>query len=72
MMIYNYDNGKLDGIQKEWYRTGSLMAEWSYKNDKQHGLSKEWYLDGNVKNLKKFDNGKLINEIKYDEKGNKL
>ena len=29
-------------------------------------------LDGNVKNLKKFDNGKLINEIKYDEKGNKL
>ena len=72
MMMYNYDNGKLDGIQKKWYRTGNLMAEWSYKNDKQHGLSKEWYLDGNVKNLKKFDNGKLINEIKYDEKGNKL
>ena len=72
MMVYNYDNGRLDGIQKKWYKAGNIMAEWNYKNDMQHGLSKEWYLDGNMKNLKKFNNGNLINEIKYDEKGNKL
>ena len=72
MITYNYINGKLNGTQKKWYQNGNQKAEWNYIDDIQHGFSKEWHENGLVKSLKKYFNGKLLEELQYDLNGNKV
>ncbi len=39
----NYNEGKEDGIQKEWYENGQLKYERNFKEGKKDGIQKEWY-----------------------------
>jgi antitoxin component YwqK of YwqJK toxin-antitoxin module len=45
---YNYKNGKLDGVQKTYYKNGKLFVESTYKNGKADGLKKLYYKDGQL------------------------
>jgi len=62
-MIYNYNKGKLNGIQRKWFPDGTLRAEWNYLNDELHGISIEWQDDGSVKSKKHYKDGKLIKTL---------
>ncbi len=45
---YNYKEGKLNGIQKDWYENGQLRCEFNYKEGKEEGIQKEWYENGQL------------------------
>ena len=66
-ILYNYDNGKLQGLQKKWHLNGVLRGQWYYENDKLHGIIKEWYNNGNLKYSKKYDNGTLIELLENND-----
>jgi antitoxin component YwqK of YwqJK toxin-antitoxin module len=44
----NYKNGKLHGIQKEWYKNGKLMKEQSYICETQKGIQKYYKTNGTL------------------------
>ena len=54
-------------MQLKWYKDGSLKSKMNYISDSQHGKSEEWYSNGQIKYVKIFDNGTLVNVIEsYD------
>ena len=42
----NYKDGKLDGLQVYWYKSGQKRKEAYYKNGKQDGPSMTWHENG--------------------------
>ena len=76
--LYNEDGsimkatGKIpDGIVKEYYEGGELLAEYNYKDGKLEGLSKGYYANGVFRGEWNYKGGKLDGVIKaYDDKGN--
>ena len=56
--IYNYSDGKLDGLQKEFYESGELKAEYEMKNGLRDGYGKEFFEDGTIAWERHFSNGK--------------
>ena len=68
---YNYINGRLDGLQKKWYRNGNIQSEINYYNDILDGISKYWYSNRQLKFIKVYKNGDLVETLKnYDIDGN--
>ena len=74
----NYKNGKQEGLDAWWYKSGQIGRESHYKNNKLNGLEIEWHANGtkeseiNWKNGKKHglhirlnNQGKRISTIKY-------
>jgi len=55
----NYENGKIDGSYKSWYKNGQLSYKSNYKNGKEVGLSSLWYENGQMRSEENFINGKL-------------
>ena len=43
---WNYEGGKMHGVQKGWYDDGTLKYEIHYQHGKHHGPYREWYRDG--------------------------
>ena len=66
-ILYNYSEGKLSGLQKKWYQNGVLKGEWHYRADKLHGIITEWYPDKNIKFIKEYDNGILLELIEHND-----
>jgi antitoxin component YwqK of YwqJK toxin-antitoxin module len=57
---YSYKNGKLDGIQKIYYKNGKLSEEMIYKNGKPDGLTKLYFKDGQLWETKIYREGLLL------------
>lgn len=68
---YNYINGRLDGLQKKWYRNGNIQSEINYYDDILDGISKYWYSNRQLKFIKLYKNGDLVETLEsYDIDGN--
>ena len=63
--IYNYSNGKLNGIQKEFYENGKVKAEYEMKNGLKDGSGKEFYEDGTIAWERNLTGGKGIGTEYY-------
>ena len=51
--------GKIpDGIVKEYYDNGKLMAKYNYKNSKLEGVSKWYYENGSLRGERNYKEGK--------------
>jgi len=56
--IYNYNaDGKLDGLQKEFFESGKLKAEYQMKNGIRDGKGNEYYEDGQIAWERLFKDG---------------
>jgi antitoxin component YwqK of YwqJK toxin-antitoxin module len=47
-LLYNYKDGKKDGISREWNSDGQLWIEENYKDGKMDGLYRKWDGDGDL------------------------
>lgn len=45
-IVYEYEDGKLNGITRQYYENGVLKTETRYHNDKRQGISKYYYPTG--------------------------
>jgi antitoxin component YwqK of YwqJK toxin-antitoxin module len=54
-VVYEYENGKLNGTTRQYFENGVLKAEIRYRDDKRQGLAKYYY-----------PNGMLMAKIEYD------
>lgn len=67
----NYNNGKLDGVVRNYYPNGKVTEETYYKNGVKNGTSKTYTDDGLPLEEVNYTNNKLNGEAKYfDLKGN--
>ena len=60
----NFQNGKLEGIYKEYYESGALEAEGNFKNGKLEGILKEYDENGNLTQQTTFKNGLREGQMK--------
>lgn len=54
-----------DGIVKEYFESGALLAEYNYKGGKLEGTSKGYYEKGTLRGEWNYKNGKLDGLMKY-------
>lgn len=67
--VFNYSNGKINGIQKK-YKDDILIEEVEYKNNQKNGILREYYDDGTLKKEAIYENSKLIGDmIEYRQDG---
>lgn len=64
-----YRNGKIDGLQKMYYRDGKLAEEITYKNGKIDGLVKIFYSDGTLWEEQVYKEGLLLDENNKPKNG---
>lgn len=75
---YNFSNGKLNGVAKDYFENGILSAEVNYKNDYFDGVKKDYFENGKIHNIEIYkegkknglcksyhENGKLNEEVEY-------
>ena len=55
-----YINDKREGIQKQWYESGSQYYELSFTNDQENGMQKAWRENG-----KPFINYEVKDGVRY-------
>jgi len=66
---FKNDSSKLEGIQTEYYETGSKKNISNFKNGIIEGEIIEYYENGKIKNTALFKNGMVQNMISYYENG---
>lgn len=54
------ENGKKQGVWKEFYENGKIKSEKKYKDDLVDGYVKTYDSKGNLQNTEKFNNGKEV------------
>jgi len=58
--------GKIpDGVCKEYYESGKLMALYNYKGNKLEGMSTFYYEDGSSRGERNYKNGKLEGKSRF-------
>ena len=66
----NYDvNGKAQGKNTWYYKSGAVKSISNYVDDREHGESIEYYESGEIKEIGKYKEGYIIKEIEYYENG---
>jgi antitoxin component YwqK of YwqJK toxin-antitoxin module len=55
---YRLVNGRKEGIMKDFYTDGRLMAERLFRNDRQTGRTCLYYPDGQIKEVQYYAGGK--------------
>ena len=72
-----YDNGRLrnetdfvEGICKEYYKSGAIKIEARFKGKKPHGLIKEYYEEGIISAEDGYEHGQLAGSRRYSRLGN--
>lgn len=58
------ENGKKQGLWKDFYTDGKVKTETRYKANEIDGYKKEYNEKGDLKNIEKFDNGKKVENAK--------
>ena len=53
---FNID-GEQHGVQKSWYKDGTLHIERNYKDGKQDGVQKTWHEDGTLQTEYNYKDG---------------
>ena len=65
-----FKNGKVEGIQKDYYENGKIKREISHKNGVVDGLAKVYYPTGKLMLEENYKNDQLDGIVKrYDESG---
>lgn len=59
-LSFQWCQGKVQGVAKTWYSSGSLEAQKEMSNNKKQGLLSAWYRDGNVMMLEEYDKDRLV------------
>ena len=69
-MIFNLENGKLNGYSKKFNKNGTIQSEGSFKNGEKNGLFR-WYTDnGILSHTETYNNGLLDGDYNsYFENG---
>ena len=58
LLLYNYKEGKRDGLWRSWHENGQLRTEKNYKDGKGDGLSMRWYENGQLQREYNYKDGK--------------
>lgn len=65
-----YENGKLNGSSKMYFKNGQIMQEENYENGLRDGIAKKWYENGQIKLEYNYTKGNLIGiQKKWYENG---
>lgn len=54
-----YNNGKLDGMYRQYYIDGSRKFEFNFSNDIMNGICIYYYENNNIKYIRNYKDGKL-------------
>lgn len=70
LLSTGYKNGQKWGLEKKWYSSGSLSAKifWNDKGRK-HNKAETWFTNGNLKTVRLYENGKLIEAQSWKPNG---
>jgi antitoxin component YwqK of YwqJK toxin-antitoxin module len=69
-VVYEYENGKLNGTTRQYFENGVLKAEIRYRDDKRDGMAKYYYPSGMLMARIEFDNDVETGRSRfYDENG---
>jgi antitoxin component YwqK of YwqJK toxin-antitoxin module len=69
-VVYEYENGKLNGTTRQYFENGVLKAEIRYRDDKRQGLAKYYYQNGMLMAKIEYENDmETGNSRFYDESG---
>ena len=68
----NYEDGKEDGLSREWYSDGQLHYEGNYKDDRKDGLTRWWNENGQLMIEGNYKDGNLLSEKCWDKDGNEI
>ena len=69
--LYQYKDGKRDGLWTGWYSNGQKEYEATYKDDKRGGLSTMWYRNGQKSSERTYKDGKLWTAVRWKPNGEK-
>ena len=47
--VYEYRNGEMDGVARDWYRGGQLYRETNYVRGHEVGQQRMWWPDGTLR-----------------------
>jgi len=65
----HFKDGKKDGIYRSYYSDGKLRTEGNHKDGLKDGAETTYLRWENKKTVSTYQNGKVINSKRYDEKG---
>jgi antitoxin component YwqK of YwqJK toxin-antitoxin module len=69
-VVYEYENGKLDGTVRQYFENGVLKAEIRYHEGKRKGQAKYYYSNGMLMARIEYDNDRETGVSRfYDENG---
>jgi antitoxin component YwqK of YwqJK toxin-antitoxin module len=60
----NYENNKLEGVEKVYFPSGQVDGEFNYKNGVHDGVFKYYYKDGTLKQEGAYVNGSIEGLLK--------
>lgn len=69
-LSYEFLDGQLHGLIREWYEDGTAKTATLFKNGKRHGKSTYWHPDGSVMKEQLYEED-VLKEDKHFEKGEK-
>ena len=64
-----WKNGKLDGLQVQWHKSGQKKSEGNFKNGKPDLLVEVWHENGQKLREARYKNGVVISEKYWNSKG---
>ena len=67
--VSTYENGKLNGIRRNYRADGSLASAETYKNNKLDGFKNTYYLNDAAWRTELYRNGKRVEMVEYDPEG---
>lgn len=66
-----WHEGKIQGVVKTWYETGTLESQREMSHNKKNGLSTAWYRDGSVMMIEDYEQDHLVRG-EYFKRGEKM
>lgn len=67
---FNWNDGKIQGLYKSWYRNGNQKSQKEMANSAKNGILTVWYRDGKIMMIEEYESNKLIrgDYFKKDER----
>ena len=56
--LFQYRDGKINGLHEEWYENGKLNFRANFKDGKENGLLESWYENGQIYRLEHYKDGR--------------
>ena len=72
MEIFNYKDGKLEGLSKSYYENGNLESEQSYRNGRLDGGAKAYHPNGKLQFAFQYRKDVPVAVKEYDQEGNMI